>query len=213
MQELPFEVEKLNANIILVIFDDQHTMCDTLVRIQEHYEHPILKGKSFTLGRLRQLSIEEKGVFDYNFWVDGMNFPSSAISAFITGLFDPLTEAEDQFIDLVTRRTGDYYVIAVYKGYDEDTLEHEKCHALYGTNDLYMLEVDEAISDANYVLNKGLIEWLNKEGYHDAVVLDEVNAYLVADSKYLKEEGIEFDEELAITLQEIRSRYKINEDE
>lgn len=207
---LPFEVKKLNDEIVLVIFDERSEMCDTLIRFQEYYENPKFRDRIFTLGELRESLMHEFGGYTYKHWVDGCNIPGSAFLPFLQGLFDPLTPEEAQFLDVVCKRRGSFYVIAVYEDYDKDTLTHEECHALYGTNDLYRYEVDDALA-AYWDDCEEIVEWLYKEGYCTEVIKDEVHAYVSADAKHLEKENIKYPEELVEILQEIKSRFPLKD--
>lgn len=207
MDALDFEVKKINENIILVTFDDRMTMCETLLRIQEAYESPEFKDTVFTIGQYREYAIEKKGVFDYHYWVDGCNFPSYVLKPFIYGSFDPLTKKEQTFIDLVGRRRGEFYVIAVYKDADPATVEHELCHALWGTDENYRDEMKNLVVQYRSEL-EAVERYLYKEEYDDSVMLDEIHAYVTADYNWLKhEQGIEVIPDIVEKFKEVRRKY------
>lgn len=182
---MAFTTKILNKNICHVIFDTQYEMNNTLLRVQEYYESPKFRQEVFTLGQYRADYIDRKGNFDYYETVAGMNFSIDSFEPFLKGLFDPLSAEEYDIINRIARGTTCEYVIATYLECEASTIEHEICHALYGTNDEYKEAMDAVM--ARYDTSK-IERWLRKNEYSKDVIMDEVHAYVVCDSTYLKED-------------------------
>lgn len=194
--------ESISDNIVHVRMPDKRMLALAMCRIQEHYESPFpeIRGKVFTLGQLRAMGSRHcPGVFTYaggnRFDADwsGFNWPSYALEPFIRGMFDPLTEYEEDLVNALKCKQGDYYVIGTYGDKDPDgALDHEICHALYYTDKAYHGAVKAALSQYRERLS-GLRDMLTSWGYCEEVLDDECHAYLSADYDWLtsRKEDIE----------------------
>ena len=202
---MSFRVNKINKKIVHLIFDSKQQMNDYLIRFQEHYESPKFRGEIFTLGVFRAWYTEKYGDFDYKSVVDGMNFPSHVFDPFLKGLFDPLTPQEEEVLERVGKGYKDVYVIASYEGSDDDIVEHELCHALFGTNEVYRNRILKVLK--KYDL-KSVIKWLKRNEYSDKVLQDEAHAYLICNTAYVKEEGVKVNDKLVQELVSIRRKFR-----
>lgn len=85
-----------------------------------------------------------------------------------------------------------FYVIGTHGrlGFiDPSTLKHELCHALFHLNQEYSRRVLEVLAQVD---TAPLVAYLRGLGYHEHVLLDETNAYLVADRYWLlRKAGVE----------------------
>lgn len=209
--KLDLYAELIHPKILLLTFDTQLQMNKTLIRIQEHYENPVLAGQVFTLGTLRQQLIQSSGTFTYYTDVHGCNFTSNCLTPFINGLFDPLTPEEAAMVELIKTRTDDYYVIAVFEDGEEqettgDTLTHEICHAMFSVFPDYRAEVLDTLELFSEEL-VGLKANLLDDGYSINHVLDECHAYIIeGDVDY----AVDFDKDLQLILQSLYHKYATN---
>jgi hypothetical protein len=114
------------------------------------------------------------------------------LTPFIQGLFDPLTPAEKEFVDLFRYREGKYYIIGAQD--DGDTLDHEECHALYYVNDEYRKQVDQILASEAFDVSH-VEKQIKRMMYHPSVIMDEVHAYIsTGDRGWFKEHSLEFPE-------------------
>jgi hypothetical protein len=186
----------LHPKILLLKFGDQIEMNKSLARIQEYYEGTDLAGTIFTLGQMRENQIKNQGIFKYYEWVHGCNFPSSALTPFFQGLFDPLSPEEQKIVEMLRYRRDDYYIISIFDTDEESKVEdHEIAHAMFTIFPEYkkkVLNILEPYFDDGYL--DELIEYLREEDYSDSVLMDECNAYIIEDDIDIKiHEGLKTD--------------------
>jgi hypothetical protein len=132
----------------------------------------------------------------------GFNVPNTAIRPFLDGLFDPLACEEMDILDVVRHKQGDYYVIG--SDMAGESFLHEMCHAMYYLNSGYRQLVESILSPE---MLPRLREHLLQIGYSEHVMLDEMNAYLVTEKDYLKEQGIKTPTKLRQRLLHIARHY------
>lgn len=178
------------AGIVQVDFKTQRELSETFIRIQEHYESPKFRGEVFTLGEFRDWYSRENGGFTYYTDWAGFNIPSHILKPFRTGIFDPLSEKEKALLEKLPDRLDPYYVIGTFNGGQEDVLEHEICHGLYYIDEDYRDSVNRLLCRCKNL--KAIEKFVLDTGYHEAVLMDEVHAYISAHHKYLRAKGIEF---------------------
>lgn len=197
----------IHENIYLVTRPTQKELASTFLRFQEYYEGPTHKGKIFTRAEYEKWYTEKYGAFTYCEDWDGFNIPGLVLKPFIEGKFDPLSKEEQQFLeDFVDKDLDSIYIIGVTEGEnDSDVYEHEMCHALWYTNKDYYHSAFEII--LTYIDEiRPLLSWLTKKGYHDEVIIDEMNAYITTDSEWLKNEhGIKIPKSLTKKLRDLKS--------
>jgi hypothetical protein len=181
------KTKPLTSKIVLVTADSQQELGRVFLRFQEFYESPEWKDKIFTIGQIRSWYSEKYGANTYEKDWTGFNIPSCALKPFIQGLFDPLTEEEQAFVNLFRYRTDDFYIIGSQEG--SGALDHEECHALYYTNPRYRAQVLALLAEHKNV-TKELYAWLSENMYHPSVHDDEVHAYMSADIEYIQEKGV-----------------------
>ena len=197
-----------NKNYIQFDFKDQTILAKSFLRFQEYYENDYFKGKIFSLSEFKRHYIKIYSSFDYYETWDGFNVPSYVFKPFLEGKFNPLTNLEKDIIDNLDF-SKEFYLIGTVNGGDKDTLDHEVCHALFYSNKNYKKEVlsylDLIKESKSYKVVK---EHLIKKGYHEDVLLDEINAYMCELSLYLKEEyNIMIDKKIISDLKLIKEKY------
>lgn len=177
---------KMPFNSVWIKAETQQELANTFIRCQEFYEsdHPQFHNKTFTLGAVKSYYSEKYGGDVYgDMWV-GFNFPSSVLKPFFNGLFDPLTELEKEFLDLVRYRTDQYYIIGAQS---KSVLRHELAHSMYSFCQEYQTEIDNLIKKNKRKFTK-TIQHLISEGYNKKVVNDEIQAYVTDnDNQYILE--------------------------
>lgn len=163
-------------NTVLISADSQEELAKTFIRFQEHYEspNPEFRGQIFTLGSFKSWYSEYYGGDTYYQDWKGFNFPSKVLLPFRQGLFDPLTNYEISFLNLLKYRHDDFYIIGAN---DDSIIRHELAHALYYCSDQYKKEIDRFLSNNKKSLYK-IKRYLLTKGYCKEVLNDEIQAYI-----------------------------------
>lgn len=190
-------------NSVLVKADSQEELGNTFIRFQEHYEspNPKFRNQVFTLGEFKSWYSITYGSNYVTDW-KGFNFPSRVLEPFRQGLFDPLTNEENNLLNLLKYRHDNFYIIGAQ---DEATLKHELTHALYTTNNKYKSEIDNVLDKNRKKISKAYSHLL-KMGYTKEVIYDEIQAYTIdGDANFIWEY---LDLNTIRKIQEIYQRYR-----
>lgn len=168
--------KKQPYNSVWVWADSQEELGLTFMRFQEYYEspNPDFKGKIFTQGQLRKWYSESYGTNTYHHDWTGFNIPSSVLTPFKDGLFDPLTDQENHLLELFRYRNDNFYIIGAQNA---ATLRHELSHALYASNEKYRNEINRFLKHNRQKIKKASKYILDK-GYCEEVLFDELQAYI-----------------------------------
>lgn len=174
------KIEHPLPGIVHVKYDTQEELTRAFVRMAEFYEspYPDIRGHYFTLDQFRERYIETHGAWTYYTDWHGFNMPSHAVTAFSVAFAgDRMTPEEVKLIDaVITNTVQPCYLIGTHQ---EEDVTHEIAHALYSIDARYAHDVRNLLfkfvnTDDCFALRA----WLLREGYSDAVMLDEYNAYL-----------------------------------
>ena len=167
--------------VVHLHFPSQREMCKTLVRIQEFYEspYPEIKGKFFTLEKFAALYCVDHGSpFSYYEDWHGFNFPGDVLREFARVFRGRLTADELFLLSTIEVLPDVRYLIGTHQ---PDDVTHEIAHAMFHIDKYYRTSVSTLVSrftkfvpDAALALKR----WLLHEGYCEAVLVDEFNAYL-----------------------------------
>jgi len=192
--EAPFSVRELLKNVYQVHFSNQGDLASTFLRFQEYHESPKFGGAVFTRQEFEEwYAGENGGKFTYLTDWSGFNLPSSVLTPFVDGKFDPLSAEERGLVDHFVREQNlspgesreehhPFYLIGTYGKFgfaDKSTVKHELCHALFHLDQGYNEQVKEVLKDKDLTKFEA---YLRKLGYGDNVLLDEINAYVVTDA-------------------------------
>lgn len=197
-------LKKQPYNAVLISADTREELAESFLRFQEHYESPFWADKIFTKGQFKQWYSQTYGADTYRLDWSGFNFPSSVLRPFKDGLFDPLTDGEKTIISLLKYRTDDFYVIG---SNTDDVLSHELCHALYHSNADYRESVNQIIDKNKKALTKAF-NYLLSLGYHQKVLYDEVQAY-VLDGDWFQEHNIFIPEEVYSKIKQFHKKFAV----
>jgi hypothetical protein len=170
------KLKKQPYNSVWISADSQKELGETFIRFQEYYESPNKKFRNniFTLGDIKNFYSIEYGADLYSeLWI-GFNFPSSVLSPFKQGLFDPLTPQEKELLVLLKYRHDKFYIIGAQ---NNSTLRHELSHAMYGYDSKYKSEIDNYIAKNKKGFDK-VSNNILKKGYAKTVLNDELQAYI-----------------------------------
>jgi|GEM_PF-791310 len=162
--------------IFHVTFRTQHLLASTFLRFQEYYESPEFRDKTFDWEEFMDWYAERKGKFSYLEDWTGFNIPSYVFRPFRHGFFDPLTRKEATLLRMFEDVPEPFYVIGTTGDADLETSLHEIVHGLFFVDEAYRKEVEATlVRDELPRLRQALV----KEGYHESVFTDEMNAYLL----------------------------------
>lgn len=203
---------KRTGDLVHVTCESAEELARTFCRFQEHYENPKFRGQVFTLGQLREWYCSFRGAWTYYQDWTGFNFPSHILDAFKSGSFDPLSRAEYRLLDALKSIPGKFYVIGTSPDSDSDVLPHEMLHALYYSNDGYRNEIDAYFLNVFAQGLSPLKNHLRELGYHEDVIMDEVQAYLGASEDYLIENKISYPKSVAKRVREIAAQFQGEQD-
>lgn len=209
------EVKKVNPNIIMLVFKTCEEMTDALVRFQEHYESPYdeIKGRIFTHGYLRYIHANSETQIDnysggvtHDTEIGGMNIPGEAFQPFIRGLFDPLTEAEQDIVEIVRFIEDDFCVIGVAE--DFDAIDHELSHAFWCTCPDYRRKAMAILRGYKGWMKRASAELVEDYKYPEdpEIILDEIVAYTGPDKGQLSNTPPELAERLYKLFEKTKKR-------
>lgn len=170
------KIKKQPYNSVWISADSQSELATTFMRFQEHYEspNPNFKDKVFTVGQLRSWYSITYGADTYHHDWLGFNFPSTVLTPFKQGLFDPLTNEEKNLLEFFRYRHDEFYIIGAQ---DASVLRHELAHALYSSNSKYRNEINNYLNKNKKYLKKTR-EYILHKGYCEEVLNDELQAYI-----------------------------------
>lgn len=203
------KIKEIAPRTFHVDFTTREELLRAFVRFQEYYESPAFKEKIFTLDEYETWykSYYKKDTFSYYEDWSGCNVPSFVFDKFRQGVMNPLSEREIDLLSVLPNDGKKYYVIGTFDGGKEDVLFHEMCHSLFYSSSLYRKEVlillDKYDKDLYEVKN-----YILEMGYHESVLLDEVQAYVLGSKSDLDEDTISYPPELHNQLKEIFDKYQ-----
>lgn len=156
-------------------FPSQYLLTSTLMRMQEFYESPKYKGKTFTHEEYMDWYATTRGG-EMSYFTDwsGFNIPSWVFGSFEAGDFDPLSKKESELLSLLGGLQTPFYLIATCDRTKKATLAHEIVHGLFYMQPDYATSVAEALGNCQIAFAEKV---LSQMGYHKSVWLDELNAY------------------------------------
>ena len=187
-----FTTKKLSKNIFYLEFETAKDAASTLLRFQERYESPYVRGSNFTISSFIDIYKTVTGNNKFTYLSDwgGFNFPSYILKPFITGKMGELTIREKAILNKFKKETKHFYLIATYKQKDKKdfnlTKKHELAHAFYCLDLSYRLKVCEILRKVKL---KPIYNILG-EFYHRSVWHDEAHAWLLTEMDLLEEHGL-----------------------
>lgn len=175
---------RVAPKIWYVTCDSQFDLAMLFLRPQEYYESPKFKGQIFWLDEYMAWysSISQTGHFTYPQDWEGFNVPSTVIF----GAIGPVPEEKRSMWDyaMVTialniaraEQAAPFYVIGARVD-NPLAYDHEMAHALYFTNSQYRKTMKKLVEEVPEIGN--IFEYLRAidGGYHESVLVDEVQAY------------------------------------
>lgn len=181
------KVTRIANRVYHVTYRTTRSLAKTFIRFQEYYESYKYRGKVFTIREFLKWFRETYDHGDYFDEFTGFNIPSSVLTPFLEGQFNPLNQREKRFLKFFRRRYGRFYVIGTVFGNKDDALKHEIAHGLFYTNPRYKAEVIRSLGFVNLTdVYKFLEDW----GYHQDVWTDEAHSYIFDGLEEMEEWGV-----------------------
>jgi hypothetical protein len=186
-------IEEVKPRIFAVFLDDEYHLPMLFCRVQEFYESDSeeFRGKKFSIWRYMEwYSKARSGSFSYPSDWSGFNIPFETLEK----CYDLHEEDETPYdgvmrwvIQEIRKRKGDdslSYIIGLVTNDDDTTvLEHEICHGMYYIDTEYKSRAD-SITDELVGKHEKEFKKFRKNllsmGYHEGVVKDELQAYLIS---------------------------------
>lgn len=177
------------VGVVHIRCTDQLSLCKMFVRLQEFYESPLdgIRGHYFTLDYFKQRYLAE-GVTrskkrSKDFWSQydwhGFNVPGDVVRNFFDIFKGSLTEDELLIRDSVAG-FAKFYLIGSHEGdASEDAHDHELVHATWYLDPGYNRRANQLVHEfRDTPTGRRLVAVLKLWGYSDAVMNDEINAYM-----------------------------------
>ncbi len=183
------QFKKLYPNLLVVSSTSKEILGRIFVRMQGCVDSKEFRNKIFSHKEYENwFSKDGKNV--YTAFV-GYNIPSYIIKSFTNGDFKNISPEEYWLLNEIKKANTlePYYVIGYLEGSETTTLKHELAHALYYLSPEYKKQVDVIVG--NFLDNieprklSALTDYFKGLKYHNSIYDDEVNAYLVANKKFL----------------------------
>lgn len=179
------KITEVTPEICHFKFKDDEDLILHFIRFAEFYEceNEKLFRKKFTLDEALDYYRQTKKINYFNNFT-AFNVPVSMISRMAGEYKDALTPMEALIIATINdlrAKTGNNvkYVIGTSGDDDDvDEIQHELCHGFYYTDKVYKLQMDSITRNLPKRVTQELHKFLKKEGYHQTVWDDEIQAYM-----------------------------------
>ncbi len=189
---MQLHLEELTDRILFVEIESRRDLGNAFMRVQEHHESPVFKGRIFTFKNYwAWWALCGPGELYWKYW-KAFNLPAQAFKPFYEGKFKPHIKSEQTLLNVLKPWVDDgFYVVATSSEGDHHDVRHELAHALYATNSSYRREVRQVLEEELHPRCRRDIEaYLKKTaGYHPSTWDDEVHAYILAGQQELRAEG------------------------
>jgi len=188
------KLEKVRPHIWHIQMDNRYELAMTFIRAQEFYESPNerFKGKLFSLlDYMEWYAIENNAkTFTYPMDWSGFNVPSDVFEQLYPQDLSQCQIPDKNHYDArmynllqeirLKERGHKYYVIGTTKGKEQGVFGHEVAHGYYATDGKYFKEINRILTGDDNKYGPARAKFksiLRAEGYCDAVLDDEVQAY------------------------------------
>lgn len=187
------KIEEVKPGIFAVFLDDEYHLPMLFCRVQEFYEsdNDEFRGKKFSIWRYMEwYSKSRSGSFSYPSDWSGFNIPFEILEKCYSIHKEDETPYDAVMRGIIgevnKRKLGESlaYVIGVgsTEG-DETVLEHEICHGMYYIDPEYKAKTDSITENLESQYRNEFKKFrknLLSMGYHEGVIKDELQAYLIS---------------------------------
>jgi len=185
-------IEEVRPGIFGVFLDDEYHLPMLFCRVQEFYEsdNDEFRGKKFSIWRYMEwYSKSRSGSFSYPSDWSGFNIPFEILEE-CYNIHDENETPYDGVMRWIINEVGKKkkshlaYVIGIVTNDEDNTvLDHEICHGMYYIDSEYRARADSATEELELKHGKEFRKFrknLISMGYHEDVVRDELQAYLIS---------------------------------
>lgn len=190
-----YRLKELYPGIYLCTIKDVYELAMTFCRVQEYYESPLtgIRNKQFTLIEfMHKYSKQREGVFTYAADWEGFNVPGNVVAELYRkgikdyNYYDEVIHEIHVKINSTLEKKNNYYLIG--SNGDKHTIAHELCHGFYFVDTDYKNNANRITKNLTpSVRNKAITVLKSLGGYHQAVMLDELQAYLATEVSVFKD--------------------------
>lgn len=187
-----FSLTKIRERVYALKFDKSYELCMAFLRYEEFYENlnPRYRGHSFTIVEFMSWYTTKfakgkyKGIFTFTEDWGGFNLPVNIIDqVHKLGIPDPnhYDALMAGIYGLISVEAEDAYLIGISSENNEGFKEHELTHAMWHVDQEYKQKITNIIDEASQQdpsFIKQIKKALSDEGYVDAVMNDEISAYV-----------------------------------
>jgi len=192
MINIKYEIEQTLPGIFTVKVQDDYQRAMLFLRCQEHYESHFeeIKGSHFDVFEYMERYTKWNGGGSFTYTSDwaGFNVPDYAVEKPIKHVLDlrngifptPYDYVMSDIIELVKskiKRNSKWYLLGV-DSFESRTMMHETAHGLYYVSAKYSEKARKMVQDLPGGIFGGMKDLLLKMGYCDAVIVDEIQAYM-----------------------------------
>lgn len=176
-------VRELLPQIHYIRFRRHAEAAHTMLRFQEFYESPRLKGHVFTRSQFEQLlrAQTDRDVRSYAAQFIGFNIPWYVLRPFMAGAFDPLSAREKALLAYFADVPPPFYVIASSESSGSlGVVIHELAHGLWAMRDGYRRRAEAIVRSLPADDRMKITRYLERI-CHVTTHADETHAYLLDD--------------------------------
>ena len=187
------KIEEVKSGIFGIFLDDEYHLPMLFCRVQEFYEsdNDEFRSKKFSIWRYMEwYSKSRSGSFSYPSDWSGFNIPFEILEECYNiheeneTPYDAAMRWIIQEISKIKSKGSLAYVIGVVTNDEDNTvLEHEICLGMYYIDSEYRLKADSITGELGKKYDKEFKKFrknLLSMGYHEGVIMDEIQAYLIS---------------------------------
>lgn len=170
-------------SIWIVSDEKKETIANAFIRFQEYYENPVFKGKKgFTVQDIETWWASKDPTESYYSYWSGFNIPGWVMLDIVkSSTYYPLSTLELDLIalfeDIPSLELGKGVILGIGDDTD-DVFDHELAHAMFATDMYYKSQQIRNVYELPQDVYDSLFKDLLELGYHQSVVIDEIQAYL-----------------------------------
>lgn len=183
MLKIKYKIKEYNNQIFVVIVPNRYVRAMLFLRIQEFYESKsrMFRNKRFSFWSYKEWYSRQNGFrFTYTRDWSGFNVPLKVALRCkkVSKIETPYDEEMNKILCKISKKAKSNSYIVGVESIKSQTFMHELSHALYHTDKVYKSKMDSITSSLSVKEFKKLSSYLKKIGYCDAVIKDEIQAYL-----------------------------------
>jgi len=185
------KIKEIHPNIYLVTSKKLKYLTKSFQRMSEFNESPSKKfqGKYFEK-KVFNKWFDKKYCRDYYISWEGFNVTDVIVNSFEKKYKNKLDDYELNLFSLIKTIPKKKYSLIGARDKDYGTILHELIHGVFYLNKGYQKKVQEYLFNSDCKSLRRLRKHLKEIGYCNKVMVDELNAYLMAEKKYLNKNKI-----------------------